>query len=179
MVDKQSNLIDVGRVTSVFGIKGWVKVHSDTEPPENIAGYSPWWLKTRHGVKAMEVEEFQPHGKGFIARFKGVDDRDGAEALARVTIAIERSQLPPLAPEEYYWHQLEGLKVINEYEGEPQVLGCVKHLLETGANDVLVVAPTEDSLDDRERLVPYVPGQFVKQVDLVEGLIRVEWDPDF
>lgn len=179
MVDKVSNLIDVGRITSVFGIKGWVKVQSDTEPPENIARYSPWWLKTRHGVKAMVVDQFQPHGKGYIAHIEGVDDRDAAEALARVTIAVERSQMPSLAPDEYYWHQLVGLVVISEFDGRAVKLGRVSRLMETGANDVLVVAPDETSLDERERLVPYVPGQFVKQVDLEAGVIRVDWDPEF
>lgn len=179
MTQKRSNLIDVGRITSVFGIKGWVKVHSDTEPPENIASYTPWWLKTKHGVKAMEVDEFQPHGKGYIAHLKGVDDRTTAETFAKVTISIERDQLAELAEDEYYWHQLEGLTVISQFEGGECELGQVSHLLETGANDVLVVKPSDASIDDRERLVPYVPDQFVKQIDLDAGKMWVDWDPAF
>lgn len=179
MTQNRSNLIDVGRITSVFGIKGWVKVHSDTEPPENIARYSPWWLKTKHGVKAMEVDEFQPHGKGFIAHFKGIDDRTLAETLTKVSVSIERDQLPALAADEYYWHQLEGLTVITVFEGGDILLGQVSHLLETGANDVLVIKPCDGSLDDRERLVPYVPEQFVTKIDLVAGTMWVDWDPDF
>jgi 16S rRNA processing protein RimM len=179
MTQARSNLIDVGRITSVFGIKGWVKVHSDTEPPENIASYSPWWLKTRHGVKAVEVDEFQPHGKGFIARLKGVDDRTQAESYAKVTISVERDQLPTLADDEYYWHQLEGLAVYSVFEGAEVLLGQVSHLLETGANDVLVIKPSTGCVDDRERLVPYVPGQFVTRIDLEAGKMWVDWDPAF
>ena len=179
MTDTRSNLIDVGRITSVFGIKGWVKVHSDTEPAENIVGYKPWWLKTRHGVKAVEVDEFQAHGKGFIAHIKGVDDRDVAETLTKVTISVERAQLPELESEEYYWHQLENLQVISVFGGVETLFGRVSHLLETGANDVLVVKPEADSVDDKERLVPYVPGQFVQKIDLDAGKIWVDWDPEF
>lgn len=179
MTQVRSNLIDVGRITSVFGIKGWVKIHSDTEPPENIASYSPWWLKTKHGVKAVEVDEFQPHGKGFIAHLKGVDDRTQAEAYAKVTISVERDQLPALADDEYYWHQLEGLAVYSIFEGGEILLGQVSHLLETGANDVLVIKPGADCVDDRERLVPYVPGQFVARIDLDAGKMWVDWDPAF
>lgn len=179
MTETRSNLIDVGRITSVFGIKGWVKVHSDTEPPENIIGYRPWWLKTRHGVKPVEVDEFQAHGKGFIAHIKGVDDRDQAELLTKVSISVERSQLAPLADDDFYWHQLENLQVISVFGGVECVLGHVAHLLETGANDVLVIKPDADSMDDRERLVPYVPGQYVQRVDLKEGKIWVDWDPEF
>lgn len=174
-----SNLVDVGRITSVFGIKGWVKVHSDTEPPANIGVYSPWWLKTRHGVKAVEIDAFQPHGKGFIAHIVGVDDREGAEAIGQVTISVERQQLPDLADDEYYWHQLQGLAVYSCFDGTEQLLGRVSHLLETGANDVLVVQPCEASLDDQERLIPWVPGQYVKQVELAAGRMLVDWDPAF
>ena len=82
MTNKGSNLISVGRISSVFGIKGWVKIHSDTEPKENIFEYSPWWLKTKHGVKTFECDEYKPHGNGLIAHLKGIDDRTQAEALA-------------------------------------------------------------------------------------------------
>ncbi|GAB3099251.1 ribosome maturation factor RimM [Aestuariicella hydrocarbonica] len=174
-----SNLVDVGRITTVFGVKGWVKIHSETEPMENIFSYSPWWLKTRHGVKPVEVEEYRPHGKGLVALIKGVDDRDKAQELCQVTISVERGQMAELEAGEYYWYQLEGLAVITEFEGQVSRLGVVSRLLETGANDVLVVKGDADSLDDKERLIPYIPGQFVTSIDLEAGEIRVDWDPDF
>ena len=92
---------------------------------------------------------------------------------------MQRDQLPELAPGEYYWHQLQGLRVISDYEGNHFRLGVVERLLETGANDVLVVRGGSDSIDRRERLIPYVPGQYVKAVDLAAGEMRVEWDPEF
>ncbi|NIB43005.1 ribosome maturation factor RimM [Pseudomaricurvus alkylphenolicus] len=176
---KRSNLVNVGRISTVFGVKGWVKIHSETEPMENIFSYNPWWLKTRHGVKAVEVDEHRPHGKGMVAHIKGIDDRDQAQELCRVTIAVERDQMPELEVGEYYWHQLQGLSVITEYEGQESRLGTVTRLLETGANDVLVVQGDEQSVDQEERLIPYVPDQFVTSVDLDAGEIRVDWDPDF
>ncbi|NHN36200.1 ribosome maturation factor RimM [Pseudomaricurvus alcaniphilus] len=176
---KVSNLIDVGRITAVYGIKGWVKIHSDTEPADNIFNYTPWWLKTRHGVKCVEVDAHRPHGNGLVAHLKGVDDRDLAEQFCRVSIAVERDQIPQLESGEYYWHQLEGLQVISEFEGQRYALGRVKQMLETGANDVLVVQGEEGSLDANERLIPYVPGQFVKHIDLGAGTILVDWDPEF
>lgn len=176
---KRSNLIDVGRITTVFGVKGWVKINSQTEPIENIFSYSPWWLKTRHGVKSVEVKEFRPHGKGLVALIKGVEDRDQAQELCQVNIAVERAQMAELESGEYYWHELEGLAVISEFEGQVSRLGTVDRILETGANDVLVVKSDESSIDDNERLVPYLPGQFVTSIDLDAGEIRVDWDPDF
>jgi 16S rRNA processing protein RimM len=110
-------------------------------------------------------------GKGIVAHLKGCDDRDQAAALMETEIAIRREQLPEAAPGEYYWADLQGLKVINT---EGIELGVVDHLLETGANDVLIVRD-----GDTERLIPYVFGQFVLDVALDQGVMRVDWDPEF
>lgn len=175
----RSNLVDVGRITTVFGVKGWVKIISDTQPMENIFSYGALWLKTKHGVKAVEVDEYRVHGKGLVAHIKGLDDRDEAQALSRVSIAIERDQMPELDSGDFYWHQLEGLKVVTEYNGQTSVLGRVAELMETGANDVLVVKADAESIDDTDRLIPYVPEQYVKDVNLEAGQITVDWDPEF
>ncbi|ACE84515.1 ribosome maturation factor RimM [Cellvibrio japonicus] len=178
MSAKSSNLVSVGRITAVYGIKGWVKVHSYTEPQDNLFEYHPWWVKTRHGVKQVEIDEARPHGDAYVAHIKGVDDRDLAMAYTAADIAVERDLLPELEDGEYYWNQLEGLSVFTVFGGE-QRLGVVTKLLETGANDVLVVQGDAQSIDQRERLIPYVPGQFVLSVDLDSKRILVDWDPEF
>ncbi len=179
MTAKRSNLISVGRLTGVFGIKGWLKLKSDTEPEEKILQYFPWWLKTRHGVKAVEIDAHQQHNGGLIVHIVGVDDRDQAADLALVDVAVEKDQLPALEDGEFYWHQLIGLNVVSEFNDQQYPLGTVDNILETGANDVLVVKAGESSIDDRERLVPYVPDLYVLKVDLEKHEIRVDWDPDF
>jgi 16S rRNA processing protein RimM len=173
------SLVNVGRVTALFGIKGWVKVHSYTEPQENLFEYHPWYLKTAHGVKKVEIDEVRPHGDAFVAHIVGIDDRDVASLYTAVDIAVESSLLPELGDGEYYWSQLEGLVVYTQFAGLRQRLGVVSKILETGANDVLVVAPDSGSIDQRERLLPYVPEQFVLSVDLVAGEMLVDWDPEF
>ena len=174
-----SNLVNVGRITAVFGIKGWVKVHSYTDPQENLFDYHPWFLKTAHGVKEIEIDEAKPHGDSFVAHIVGVDDRDLAMEFTAADIAIERDLLPELDAGEYYWSQLEGLAVFTQFSGTPQRLGVVSKLFETGANDVLVVAADAESIDERERLIPYVPEQFVISVDVNSREILVDWDPEF
>lgn len=179
MTGKSSNLVDVGRITAVFGIQGWVKIHSFTEPQDNLFRYGPWWLKTARGVKPVEIDESRPHGKGYVAHIKGVDDRDQAATYTGVTIAVEKDQLPELEGDDYYWYQLEGLRVVSHWQGQDYDFGRVQRMMETGANDVLVVQPDADSFDQTERLVPYVLGEFVRSVDLSAGRIDVDWDPEF
>ncbi len=170
--------IVVGQLCGVYGVKGWLKVRSYTQPEENILHYKPWYVKTAQGLKVMEVEEFKVRPQGIVVHFAGLDDRDLAAQLGRATIEVDRALLPTLGDGDYYWHQLEGLAVISEWQGSVR-LGVVDRLLETGANDVLVVKPDSDSIDDQERLVPYVLGQYVTRVDLASQEIHVVWDPEF
>jgi len=174
-----SNLINVGRVTAAHGIKGWVKIHSQTEPSENIFNYQPWYAKTAHGVKVIELVEWRSHGKGFVACLKGIEDRNQAEGFCPVVIAIDKASLPQLEEDDFYWSDLEGCRVISTFANAKSDLGLVSRIMPTGANDVLVVGGDEHSIDLSERLIPYVLGQFVTQVNLEKKIIEVDWDPDF
>jgi len=162
--------IVVGRITGLYGVRGWVKVYSWTEPREAIVGYSPWQVKIGGGWREMQVVDGRRHGKGVVVRLEGCDNRDVAATLLGAEIAIFRSQLPDTAAGEYYWTDLVGLKVVNR---EGVELGVVKNLMETGANDVLVVQ------GERERLIPCLFGKVVVEVDLEHRLMRVDWDPEF
>lgn len=173
-----SERIVVGKFVGVFGVKGWLKVKSFTEPSRNILSYKPWFVKTAQGVKVFEVDGSQDRPQGLVVHLAGVDDRNDALEI-RGDIEVDRTQLPNLAADEFYWHQLIGLEVVSDYQGNEYPLGKVKGLMETGANDVLVVKASTLSVDDRERLIPYVPGQFISEVNVAEGVIRVDWDPEF
>jgi 16S rRNA processing protein RimM len=171
MAENREEYIVVGRITGLYGVRGWVKVFSHTQPRENILTYATWYLKRQGAWVASEIETGRMQGKGVVAKLRGCDDRDAAAALMGIDVAIHREQLPEAASGEYYWADLTGLEVVN-LDGVG--LGVVDHLLETGANDVLVVLR-----DGEERLIPFVQGPFVKNVDLAEGVITVDWDPEF
>ncbi len=164
------DLITLGKINGVYGLKGWVKVFSHTNPKDRIVGYSHWLLKTGNEWRRIEVLKGREHGKTVVAQLAGIEDRNQAEALRGAEVAIDRSQLEELASDEYYWFDLVGLRVINQDGLE---LGKVDHLFETGSNDVMVVK------GDRERLLPFIQGQYVTKVDLDAGVISVEWDPEF
>jgi len=163
-------MIVLGRISGLFGVKGWIKIYSYTDPREGILDYSPWYIK-RDGVwQTRELSSGHLQGKGVVAHLRGCDDRDRAAELIDCEIAVRREQLPELAENEYYWSDLQGLRVVN-LEGVE--LGEVSHLFDTGANAVLVVK------GERERLIPYTWGQAVCEVDLLAGRMLVDWDPEF
>ena len=168
----------VGRITAVFGVRGWVKVHSYTQQLEAVFDYQPWWVDMPEGRQKIQVDDWKRHGDGLVAHLKGVDDRDIARTWCQQDIHVDKALLPDLSNQEFYWHQLEGLAVTSHFEGQEIRLGVVKSLLETGANDVLVVEGDAHSVDRQERLIPYAE-QFVTSIDVENGTIDVIWDPDF
>jgi 16S rRNA processing protein RimM len=162
--------IVLGRVSGLFGVQGWVRVFSHTDPRHGIVGYHPVFLRRQGEWQPFTIEEGRAHGAGVVVKFVGYDDRDQAATLIQSDIAIRRAQLPPAAPGEYYWADLAGLQVVTL---EGVALGTVDRVFATGANDVLVVK------GERERLLPFVKGQVIVEVDLKLGRLRVDWDPDF
>ncbi len=172
-----TDLITLGSITSVYGVRGWVKVYSHTEPMEGILDYQDWILVRDGDRRRVRVDRGKSHGKGMIAHLEGVDNRTQAEALAGYDITVPRSELPELPEGEYYWWQLEGLQVCN-LDGVD--LGQVSHLISAGsANDVLVVHSTRADDNRTERLIPWVWDEAIQAVDLDAGRITVDWDPDF
>lgn len=163
--------ISAGEVSGVFGVKGGVKVFSFTQPRENILRYSPWLLQKNNQIKELKVVGGQRQGNLVVAELEGISDRDQAFALIGWSISIKREQLPKPKADEYYWVDLVGLEVETDLGVK---LGKVDHLLETGANDVLVVVDGKV-----ERLIPFLQPQTVLKVDLANQLLVVDWDPDF
>lgn len=173
-----NNHLVVGRITAVFGVRGWLKVHSYTERPEAILEYRPWWVETDGSLQALAVDDARCRSDGLVVHLVGVDDRTLARVWCQKDIWVPEDRLPALGLSEYYWHQLIGLQVFNEDEDARTCFGKVTSLLATGANDVLVVKGDDSSRDQRERLIPYA-DQYVLGVDLRNGVIEVQWDPEF
>jgi 16S rRNA processing protein RimM len=161
----------LGKVVGVFGVKGWVKLQSHTEPRSALFDYLPWTLRHRGVERTIKKIEGREQGRGLVASFPEFATREAAETLIGAEIWIERDALPKPKKGEYYWVDLETLAV-QTVDGVS--LGRVSHLVATGANDVLAVVDGE-----RERLIPFLPDDVVKSVDLDAGLIVVDWDPDF
>jgi len=163
-------LVVVGRVAGLYGVKGWVKVVSHTEPRQNLLAYRPWYLERAGHIEQVDQATGREHGKGLIAQFAGIEDRDAAAGLVGANILVNRELFAPAGRDEFYWSDLTGLRVATT---DGIALGVVDSLLATGANDVLVVE------GDRRRLIPFVADAVVKRVDLDTGMITVDWDPEF
>ena len=170
------NEIRLGSINGTHGLKGWVKVFSYTDPLEAILDYSLWKLRKGGAEREITIKDGQASGKRLIVQVEGVDTRDQAEDLIGYEVHVNVDAMPDLEEGELYWFQLEGMLVENS-SGES--LGKIAQMLETGANDVMVVDPTEDSIDKQQRLIPYLEGDVVKEVDQEIGVVIVDWDSDY
>ena len=167
--DQRKEKICVGHITGVQGLKGWVKVYSDTSPRENIVKYSPWMLEAKGNMKTLEVKG-RLQGRLVLAKLVGIETREQAAELIGDKIYIWPEQLPELDQDEYYWSDLIGMQVEST---QSEVFGRVDDMLETGANDVMVVK------GDRERLIPFVMNEVITKVDLTKRRIVVDWKADY
>ena len=172
----------MGRVTAPFGIKGWFKVYTLTAQPDNLCDYPVWWLRSEGGDwREMKVAAAKVQGSTLVAQLAGIGSREDAASLKGSEIGVPREQLPDAATGEFYWADLIGLRVVN---AEQQELGRVARIIETGANDVLVVAEegggkrgTEHGTA-REILIPFI-ADAIKKVDVAAGVIAVDWGRDY
>lgn len=162
--------VTLGRIGAPHGVRGWVRVQSWTRPPEAILDFDRWLVGADEARREYTIADAGRTAKGLIVRLEGCSDREAAAALRHAPVAVPRAALPEPEPGEWYWADLEGLAV-ETVDGTP--LGRVDHLMETGANDVLVVR------GERERLIPWVMDRFVRSVEPEAGRIVVDWDPEF
>lgn len=180
----ETEYLVVGKITTAFGIKGWVKIYSFTEEAEDIFGYKPWYLKLKSGYQEVTVQQWKRQAKGLVAKLPDCEDRDSALDLRQVQIAVKSDQFEALQDGDYYWRDLVGCRVVNKSQ---ENLGIVTELMETGANDVLVVKIDDGAVSlksakgelAKERLIPYVPDVVVTDVDIKQKLISVDWPSDF
>ena len=169
-MDNQSNRIVIGRFGRPHGIKGFVTVHSFTDPPDNILRYADWHAFVNNKWQAIKLLSIEVHNKTIIAQVDGYPGRELVAKLTNADIAIQVEQLEPLQQGEYYWHQLIGMQVVNE---SGVSYGHVTEIMPTGSNDVLVVQ------GEKRYLIPYLPGKFIIKIDDSQKLIVVDWDVDF
>ena len=166
-------MVVMGRVTAPFGIQGWVKIYALTAQLGNLLDYPVWWLGHHGDWREMRVAAAKVHGNTLVAQLAGIEDREAAVALKGLDVAVPRSQLPGAAENEFYWADLIGLRVVNTEQHE---FGRVVRVMQTGANDVLVVAGGNG--DERETLIPFIAGA-IQEVDLAAGVINVDWGKDY
>lgn len=169
-----SDNVIVGTIGAPYGVKGWVKINSYTQEPEGIFDYSPWILADE---QEYQIDQWRPHGKAIVAKLVNIDSRDDAERIKNMEISIDAEQLPELGNDEFYWRELNGMQVVTT---QGYNLGVIKEVFNTGANDVIrVMANSKDAFGQKERLLPFVFDSVVQEVNKIERVITVDWDPGF
>jgi len=169
--DTEAGWVTVGRVHGLYGVHGRLRLYSYLDRPADLLGFEHLWLLRESGRDKRRLRDREELGPRLVAGLEGVDSREAARDLLGTPLQVPRELLgADVEEDEFLWADLLGLPV-ETLEGVE--LGKVDRLIETGANDVLVVAGP-----DRERLIPFT-REAVPEVDTERGLIRVDWDPDF
>ena len=180
VVEHKIKHITLGIISAVYGVKGWVKIHSYTSPVENILNYKRWMIHRNDTIELVNIDQSRRHGKGLVAHIVDCNDRELAKRYCNSEIMVNADEMPDTSDDDIYWHQLEGLSVFfHDKAGNGVLLGTINYLMHTGANDVAVISPIEGSLDKRERLIPWLIGTVVLEVNSDKKFIRVDWDPEF
>ena len=159
----------VGKINGFFGVQGWVKIFSYTDPRKNILEYQPWYFIDNGAYKVIEITSGREQSKTIVAHVEGIDSRDEAGHLIGQNLYIDKDQLPELDDDEHYWYELNGFRVINKNGVN---LGVVDYMVDTGSNNVLVTK------GDAERWIPYIEP-FLVSVDKHKKVISVDWDENF
>ncbi len=168
----EEHFVVIGQIGRPQGIHGGMRLNSYTQPLENILSYQPWLIQ-KQGTDIWEefhCKKVEHHAKGMIIFLQEIDDRTAAACYTQANVAVMRHQLPALSEDEYYWSDLEGLNVKTQ---DGIFLGIVDHLFETGSNDVLVVK------GEKTHLIPYLRDNTIINIDLINKVIWVNWDPSF
>lgn len=177
LVIEPEHQVILGKLGTTYGIRGWLRVFSATEKAESIFDYQPWFIEQAGHWALIELESWKHHNQEIVVKLRGIDDRDAAHSLTNREIVVDEFQLPKLEDGDYYWKDLIGCRVVTVLGYE---LGNVIDMMETGSNDVMMVrANLKDTFGIKERLIPFLDKQVIKQIDLSAQTIEVDWDPSF
>lgn len=167
---RRKDLVVMGVVRGAFGVKGWLRVHAETEYPESLLSYPVWWVGRESHWEPYKCERGAIHLKFLVAKLESIEGREAAKVLRGMQVAVPRIELPVPEEGEYYWTDLIGLEVVNR---QGVVLGKVTELIKTRAHEILVVrSPGSDFM------IPFV-AQYVLDVQLLAGKVQVDWGFDY
>ncbi|UDG81286.1 Ribosome maturation factor RimM [Candidatus Profftia lariciata] len=177
MIKKITNPVVLGKIGSAYGLYGWLKIFSSTENTKKIFEYQPWFIHNNNQWWHINLENWKGYKKDLIIKIKGINDRNTANRLTNLEIVIEYSQLPKLQNGDYYWRDIINCQIINI---NGYYLGQIVNIIETGSNDVIVVQENKrDKCNIKKHLIPFLDGKVIKNVNLKNKIITVDWCPLF
>ena len=198
-VGAPADLVELGRIVSAYGVRGWVKIQPHSANAQVLLAAKTWWLKAPvptgstgalPSAFAADVIACRPQGSTVVAELSAVADRDHAEAMKGHTVWVPRADFPSAEDDEYYWVDLIDCQLYGELEGRPALIGKVIDVVDNGAHALLRVARATIGPDgelvlmqnDKGRsidvLVPFVSAH-VHTVDIANKRLESNWPVEF
>ena len=163
----------IGKLVKPHGLWGYIYFHYYGKDLSILKEYKGFYVGEDYTFKLKQLFE---KANRLIIQFDQCSNRNEAESLRDKEVYVLETDLPSLEEGEHYLYQLEGLNVLNT---EDKLLGIVEGTIGTKSNEVLVVKNTDNSIDDKERLIPYIKSEVVKEISLDKGYVLVDWPEDF
>ena len=173
---KKNKLICIGSIGKPRGLKGEFFLNSYCNPPENILNYSNFFIEDNKIVN-FKIAYIKKINKKFYSKINSINNIDEIKEYTNLKLFINSEDLPKLSIDEIYWHELIGMQVKDQNSND--ILGIVRALNNFGANDCLVIEPSKNSVDNQERLIPFIKDIFIKSIDDKKQLIEVEWQKEY
>lgn len=161
-----SALIQLGFVGAPYGVRGWIKLRSHTDPPERLLEHRSLQIGREGAWRTFRIEASGRSGGSLTAKLVGIEDRDQAAALRGAEVCVPRAELPQRNDKDFYRADLIGCEVVNLAGAR---LGVVEYFVETPAHPIMVVR------GEQEFWVPAVP-QHLRRVELQARRVLVDWD---
>ncbi len=173
---KRNKLILIASIGKPRGLKGEFFLNSYANPSNNILNYLKF-LKNDDVFRNLSIEYIKHINSRFYSKILNINNIDEIKKYTNTKLYINSNDLPELSHNEIYWHDLIGMVVIDQNFNE--LLGVVEGLNNYGADDCIIVKPTEESIDNKDRLIPFIKEKFIKLVDKKKKVLKVDWQKDF
>jgi 16S rRNA processing protein RimM len=171
-----NNYICIASIGKPRGLNGEFFINSFCDPKENLLKYSNFYIQDDL-IKNFKIEYIKKINLKMYAKILGVNDIDSIKKFTNLEIFINKNNLPEINENEAYWYELIGMQVIDLKTKD--VLGIVKNLNNYGSSDCLEIAPTNSSIDNKKRLIPFITDKFISSINRKESIIFVNWDKSF
>ena len=166
--EELNNYICIASIGKPRGLKGEFFINSFCEPKDNLLNYSNFFIQDDL-IKDFKIEYIKKINLKMYAKIFGINDLESIKKFTNLKIFIDKDSLPKIGNNEAYWHELIGMQIIDMETKD--LHGVVENLSNFVSTDCLELGPTQQSVDNKNRLIPFIVAKFISSLTNEASLI--------